>query len=190
MDKKLARRQWAGLADACSSSTISWLSMNRQWCSVSVRGYSTNPFFFSAAAHLLDHSRNPPPHSYAVASPSSVACRSASRGACSDDFVLVYSTGSAGKLLYLLYLLVIMSRVAWFFGVASAFRQHCGLFSAPCRMHHAGHTRKGSRGLISSLRLAESLRIWLVMNSGLFCRGPIWQAWLAQSFLKEGARAG
>src|SRR6266478_5303903 len=56
----------AGLADACSSSDD--YAHPYRWSGLaSVCPGLQHQSFFSAADHLLDHSRNPPPHSLAVA---------------------------------------------------------------------------------------------------------------------------
>src|SRR5260370_7983193 len=76
----------AGLADACSSADD--YAHSDHWSGLaSVRSGLQHQSLFSAADHLLDHPRNPRPHSFAVASTSSLAWRSASRRRRGDDFV-------------------------------------------------------------------------------------------------------
>src|SRR5260370_23731791 len=90
----------AGLADACSSAD-DYAYPDRRSGLASVRSGLQHQSFLSAADHLLDHSRNPPPYSPAVASTSAVAWRFASRGRCGDYLSPGLLHRTAGKLLYL-----------------------------------------------------------------------------------------
>src|SRR5258708_16678124 len=90
----------AGLADACSSADD--YAHSDHWSGLaSVRSGLQHQSLCSATDHLLDHPRNPRPHSFAVASTSSLAWGSASRRRRGDDFVACLFHRAAGKLLYL-----------------------------------------------------------------------------------------
>src|SRR5260370_14781234 len=90
----------AGLADACSSAD-DYAHPDRWSGLASIRSWLQHQSFFSATDHLLDHSRDPPSHSPAVASTSAVAWRPASCRRCIDDFAPGLLHLPARNLLYL-----------------------------------------------------------------------------------------
>src|SRR6267154_2688959 len=159
----------AGLADACSSFDDNahpdcWSGL------ASVCPGLQHQSFFSAADHLLDHSRNPPPHSLAMAAASSVAWRSASCRRCGDDFAPGLLHRLAGKLLYLPlpagdyrreYLVLASRRVS----------QHRGLLSAPCRDDHVGILGKNPADLLEPADCGEPSDLAGYEPPGLFCSG-------------------
>src|SRR6266404_2800068 len=159
----------AGLADACSSADD--YAHPYRWSGLaSVCPGLQHQSFFSAADHLLDHSRNPPPHSLAVASPSSVAWRFASRGRCSDDFAPGVLHRLAGMLLYL-PLPAGDYRREHFVLAPRRVSPHCGLLSAPCRDDHAGILGKDPADLLEPAHGGEPSHLAGHEPPGLFCRG-------------------
>src|SRR6266849_4317372 len=159
----------AGLADACSSSDD--YAHPDCWSGLaSVRPRLQHQSFFPAADHLLDHSRNPPSHSLAMASTSSVAWRFASRGRGGDDLAPCLLHRAAGKLLYLplpagdyrrQHLILTARRVS----------HHRRLFSVPCRDDHAGILGTDSAHLLDPADGGEPSHLAGYEPSGFFCRG-------------------
>src|SRR5260370_16511658 len=90
----------AGLADACPP--VDDYADPDYWSGLApIRSRPHQQSLFSASDYLLDHPRNPRPHSSALASTSSVAWRAASRRRCGDDFAPGLFHRSAGNLLFL-----------------------------------------------------------------------------------------
>src|SRR5216683_6004659 len=177
----------AGLADACSSADD--YAHPDCWSGLaSVRPRLQHQSFFPAADHLLDHSRNPPSDSLAMASTSSVAWRFASRGRCGDDLAPGLLHRPAGKLLYL-PLSTGDYRREHFVLAPRSVSHHRGLLSAPCRDDHAGILGKDSADLLEPADGGEPSHLAGHEPPGLFCSGLFGKP-VSPIASKEGRRAG
>src|SRR5260370_13766643 len=177
----------AGLADACPP--VDDYADPDYWGGLApIRSGPHHQSLFSASDYLLDHPRNPRPHSSALASTSSVAWRSASRRRCGDDFAAGLFHRPACKLLYPAlspgdyrreHLILSARRVSL----------HRCLFSSPCRDDHAGILTKNSAHLLEPADGREPSHLASHEPPGVSCGGLLGEL-AGPVSSKEGRGAG
>src|SRR5207302_7565821 len=129
----------ARLVDACSSADDH--AYPHHWSGLAaVYSGLEHQSFFPAAYHLLDHTRNPPPHPSALGPASAVAWRIAGHRRCCDDFAAGVFDRSAGELFHLA-LFASDYRREHLVLPANRFSSRGDLLSPPCR-----HDIDGLRG--------------------------------------------
>src|SRR5260370_42308318 len=143
----------AGLVCACSSDDDD--AHRDYWSSLaSVCSGLQHQSFFSAADHLLDHSRNPRPHPFALGPAGALAWRIAGGRRRGDDFAAGLFDRPAGKLFHFA-LSAGDYRREHLVLPADRLSDRGALFSAPCWNDRAGFLGEDSAPLLQPADAGE-----------------------------------